>query len=164
MKINIFETKTSFYPKIITFWIMNILVMIVIFFYSILILPLYLGVLFVLISFYLIFVKFFQYKLFRFFYKIEFDDENQVITFSYRDNLVSKGKYVLPYSEISLWNRKTFLSTSTFIKDKRKNKFFSYIGVITKEHLLGKKYWNRELYDLVVYKMNSIIKELKNHN
>ncbi len=134
--------------------------MIVIFFYSIYVLPLYFGVPFIVIAFYLFFVKFFQYKLFRFFYKIEFNDDTQIITFYYRDNLISKGKYVLPYSEISLWNRKTILSTSTFIKDKREDKFFSYIGVITKECFFGKKYWNKELYNLVVSKMNSIVTNL----
>ena len=159
MNINILETHTSFYPKIITFWIMNIIVMIVIFFYSIFVLPLYFGIPFIIIAFYLIFVRFFQYKLYRFFHKIEFDDNKQIITFYYRDNLFKKGKYVLPYSEILLWNRKTIFSTSTFIKDKRKEKPFNYVGVITREYIFGKNYWNKNLYNSVVQKLKEIQKK-----
>ena len=80
-----------------------------------------------------------------------------MITFYYRANLFKKGKYVLPYSALSLWHRKTIFSTATIIIDKRKEKFFKYVGVIVKEKFFGKKYWNRELYNLVVTKMNSIV-------
>jgi len=117
---------------------------------------LYFGIPFTILAFYLIFVKFFQYKLYRFFNKIEFDDDKQIIMFCYRDNLFKKGKYVLPYSEILLWNRKTIFSTSTFIKDKRKKKPFNYIGVITREYIFGKKYWNKNLYNSVVQKLKEI--------
>ncbi len=153
----VYKTASSFYPDIVCNWLFRVIIMLIVFFYSIFDLPFYLGIPYILIAFYLIFVKFFQYKSYRFFYKIEFNDENQLITFYYRANLFKKGKYVLPYSELSLWHRKTILSTSTFIIDKRKEKFFKYVGVIVKEKFFGKKYWNRELYNLVVTKMNSIV-------
>ena len=157
-KINrvIFETKTSFNLNAIYFWLINIIVMLTIFLYSIFHLPLYLGIPYIVIAFYLIFIKFFQYKLFRFFYKIEFNEDNQLITFYYRDHAIKTGKYLLPYSEIELRHRKTILSTSVFIKDKRKGKGHNVIGVVNKESFWGTKYWNKKLYNSLVEKLESV--------
>ena len=157
MNTNVFKTVSSLYPNIIYSWLIRTIVMVTIFLYSIFELPLYLGIPYIFIAFYLIFVKFFQYKLYRFFYRIEFNDDKQVITFYYRDNMIKKGKYVLPYSELDIWKRKTILSTSIFIKDKRKEKFFRYIGVISKEYFFGNKYWNKELFNSLSEKFDKIL-------
>jgi len=152
-----FQTKSAFYQDIICSWIMRTIIMLVIFFYSIFELTLYLGLPYIVIAFYLIFIKFLQYKGYRFFYKIEFDDDARVITLYYRDNLIKKGKYVLPYSELDIWRRRTILSTSIFIKDKRKEKFFRYIGAISKEYFFGNKYWNKELFNSLSEKFDEIL-------
>ena len=157
----VYETDSPFYPNIIFTWLIRIIIMVVIIYYSIFEIPLYFGITYIVIAFYLIFVKYFQFKLYRFFNKIEFDDIRQMITFYYRDYLFKKGKYLLPYSKVYLWKRKTIISTSTFIKDKRKKRPFNFVGAITKENVFGKKYWNEELYNLVVTKLNSIEKKVR---
>ncbi len=159
MNTIVFKTASSLYPNIIYSWLIRTIVMFTIFLYSIFELPLYLGVPYILIAFYLIFVKFFQYKLYRFIYEIEFDDDNQIITFYYRANIFGKGKYSLPYSGLKLIFRKTIISKSVFIKDMRKGKKGVFVGVVNNEYYFGGKYWNKELWKLVVEELKQIAKQ-----